>query len=1582
MSSEGDSVLNLNPESNRWLSFDALLLNIESLMTNASNKNAHQVSGLLVGHKRDFVFLLKNPARSQVDYKTVSCASKDGIMVLTSSKGIKRDLISCQVIEEALLMSSIFDLNELIALELMMTGEEEAQMRFPSMTRGPVSVIIYFHAKKSLVLSLKALFKSSIGSSWRPNNIKEDNVQVFRVVSSFLKDLQEEGIVVNALNLLTNFNVKEQIDILEKNRAFGPGKYKKRLIQEIQDIRDAYAFVVFAYSAQFGLDDKSSKSLLDYVSKKMVIPSKEEDSRESIPQENLDFSSTAILLSLMYALDVSCIFTASDLNDPSVKNLTVVKNPGFLKEVYGLITSNSITNNGIRSIVCLVLGIAVKSLSLVDSDTFDDMINGINCDALIDEAVEAGVFDSLNHLLVNNNPHFSSDDFFILRLHHLSMDIPFVLSSKVKQLREKGEESGRVIEAYAQQGIQGNVVLPFERFLTLLSNFYDKHDKSGSLSQDIWTNVTSHGVSNNRFLVFNKFVKSLLETHCPTILLIPLLKLLSSFAKGSPFSIYSLLKPTSMIMSHQSHQFSLDSFFRQLQHFFNNNLRGHHHNRSILDESNVSGLHHHVSHATTITTRTEFEVMSCFLDLVGNIVRNDKSCSQAIADNQEYNCIPTFIAMISSGVTRSFKASLLKCLACFSHDNPSLAFLVFVSMEHLLPSPQVANQLSYSFASPSPKNRQNVLCFDIEDIEPRNEDYVVTLSFLDLMIELLPHVSCIRDSSKQLSLQETLHFVIHSIFLKLESRVFANQEDKNTVRNKCLKIMLLVLEMEWEEEEEVIPASFSVMRDILQESALFRSIIGLIESMEKTLIKTLTPIEVERQHLSCLELCLKIIQSVIEKHFCFLQIVRGIRGFPSSALMTPTQLFSNSIDGKEADRLATLVKLTSVSDPSIQTSTLKILSSLLQQEPRLSHLILLQVRGIKIDEDYILHGFLESIDSQDYQVRKAVLTMIDDVISSSNGNDYGLIDKLLGFDARMNLRESSFSCLHSIINRIKNNSSTTEETTLGLRIILGMTARHETRSTVLRFLRTSHHLLFSYMNQRKDFFTKGVLQEKYLTEMSFFFRLLSIEIKDIKSMGKTAKDYVSLLLGDSSCQRNFMNLIPDFVVSDSDPEMPNLDLFDRTQLLKTIADCSNDHNMMIDVSRLKNKVMSEVNRLSIEAHNAINAEVKRVMDFATALNESRTKRQEKLNFFLGWRDLTETIILCDSLDLYETSVSSLLLMDLVVALTQLAMNPHLMPSLLLPISSVSLITTSRINSRVSSTQLLSLGRQVTRLLESSSSSDLWSHNQRARLNYYSCLLHVMRGLDSSGDASSTLILSKRLLAKVSSDSLESVELIKILSLSLLTSSQVDSWLDILSNDASLSLLIKSLLTHDSQLIRLKASSESKAFYSFETMMSLLSKIASSSLKASQTLIHEGIIDVLSCLHCLEIYSSCLLNQVSLKVLVNVFRLLVTLSSWNINGQTQIYKFLNNKSPLIYSILSQSLDYRTTKEGTTLLFYVTLLLSKLTTFMDIELYRLFMAFIKSFSDIKSVEEAKILSNVLQGCINFNQTHREYFPVVDK
>ena len=111
-------------------------------------------------------------------------------------------------------MSDILDLNEFSSVELLLTAEQQ-QPRFPWLSRGLVSVLLYHDGRRCLLRALKMLIQAREGVSWS----YELDVNVSMLIMNFTNELFENGLVEKIFKLLEGFSVERELDKLHKGRA-------------------------------------------------------------------------------------------------------------------------------------------------------------------------------------------------------------------------------------------------------------------------------------------------------------------------------------------------------------------------------------------------------------------------------------------------------------------------------------------------------------------------------------------------------------------------------------------------------------------------------------------------------------------------------------------------------------------------------------------------------------------------------------------------------------------------------------------------------------------------------------------------------------------------------------------------------------------------------------------------------------------------------------------------------------------------------------------------------------------------------------------------------------------------------------------------------------------------------------------------------------------------------------------------------------------------------------------------------------------------------------------------------------------
>lgn len=126
------------------------------------------------------------------------------------------------LVDEALIISDMFSLNENIALELLHTAEQQMHY-YPDLTRGLISVLLYYDARRAIVNSLKMLIQARKGISWAVDT----SDQAVNLVTKYTDKLVDKGMVDQILTLLNQLNLDKEINLLHENRALGGPKHRR-----------------------------------------------------------------------------------------------------------------------------------------------------------------------------------------------------------------------------------------------------------------------------------------------------------------------------------------------------------------------------------------------------------------------------------------------------------------------------------------------------------------------------------------------------------------------------------------------------------------------------------------------------------------------------------------------------------------------------------------------------------------------------------------------------------------------------------------------------------------------------------------------------------------------------------------------------------------------------------------------------------------------------------------------------------------------------------------------------------------------------------------------------------------------------------------------------------------------------------------------------------------------------------------------------------------------------------------------------------------------------------------------------------
>jgi nuclear pore complex protein Nup205 len=125
-------------------------------------------------------------------------------------------------VDEALIISDMFNLNENVAVELLHTAEQQMHY-YPELTRGLISVLLYYDARRAIVNSLKILIQARKGISWAVDTSE----QVVDLITEYTVKLVKKGLVDQIIALLSQLNLEKEINLLHENRALGGPKHRR-----------------------------------------------------------------------------------------------------------------------------------------------------------------------------------------------------------------------------------------------------------------------------------------------------------------------------------------------------------------------------------------------------------------------------------------------------------------------------------------------------------------------------------------------------------------------------------------------------------------------------------------------------------------------------------------------------------------------------------------------------------------------------------------------------------------------------------------------------------------------------------------------------------------------------------------------------------------------------------------------------------------------------------------------------------------------------------------------------------------------------------------------------------------------------------------------------------------------------------------------------------------------------------------------------------------------------------------------------------------------------------------------------------
>ncbi|CAB3379464.1 Hypothetical predicted protein [Cloeon dipterum] len=737
------------PTEDLWTPYKELHNTIAKYLASPGDYPSVILEENLKNFKQTFLNLLKNSAPdSKSRQELMKCVQENTSLPHRQTLHVSRELM-----EETIILSDMFGINEYVALDLL--GVAEMQMQhFPDLTRGLVAVMLYYDGRKAVCDSLWLLAQARRGISWDFASGCDS-----RLIAAYMDQLVSNNLITTILDLLNQIDVNREMEKLQKNRGLGGPKHQRLVHELILGIRQSLANVVFCLAAQAGLPQAALLPLNKHISEIKI-----EDGAV------IDDVSLTLVMAQLYAFDVS-VLQKKEEHDELVQRLPLVSEHSLIQSLMKDLSPMTTTTwncSDLQRLAQLAWGLSLCALRNTPAAIRNKLnLRGEEDDELlINSALDADstVFKFLNTKMLPS-PAFAKDDFYVCRMHTLFTDFLILLPMKVKEMRNQADENAKVINVFFQQGLippksQNN---HFENLLLCMAMVYD-NDKRG-LGLEYWGLPPSDGhmvlsrtpVSQN---ILSKFA-NLTKDYLPSLLYVPYLKFLTSLAKEPQGvqHVFQLLNTT----NDSKCTISWTHFYRAM-HKYASNLSQ---DTQVLATDSVyrpRGMPRGIN-------PQELLGLHSVLTLIKTVAENDPVGRQSLAQNPSWSPVQTFLALVRCAVPVPLKADILLTLSAFAKST-EVATEIWQQIEAANIICTVASTSSYQ-----PKGLQT----ELEEVETRNEEYPLSRAAMVLFNSLVQGVELpllLGMGKRPPGLSPYMFFALDCVFLPFLHRTYRKPEEK------------------------------------------------------------------------------------------------------------------------------------------------------------------------------------------------------------------------------------------------------------------------------------------------------------------------------------------------------------------------------------------------------------------------------------------------------------------------------------------------------------------------------------------------------------------------------------------------------------------------------------------------------------------------------------------------------------------------------------------------------------------------------------------------------------------------------------
>ncbi|XP_062246685.1 nuclear pore complex protein Nup205 [Platichthys flesus] len=1140
----------VNSGASLWGPMKELWETVDGAVLKKQPESVHILDLQLKKHKTHFLSLFKNPPKSAEQREKVRKASTEGIAI-QGQQGSR--LLPEQLLTEAFILSDLFDIGELAALELLLAGEQQ-QPHFPGLTRGLVGVLLYWDGKLCVANSLRTLIQSRHGKTFTLDLSGE----LVALTTRFTDELMSQGLTKRILALVSEISVAREFERLQKERGLGNEKHRKEVSELIGDCRQALADSLFSWTCQSPLSKDDTLALIGHLETANVQA-----------DGSLDHVNQALVMALLYCLDVSFVEQGTEDREDLLQALPLLTERQYVAAVHNrLMDGQPWKVPGLQAVCRLAWALSLRVLSQLPQGSA--LVEFTEADeTLTDQALLGNVFLFMREGLLGCES-FAQEEFYIRRLHSIITDFLALMPMKVKQLRNRADEDARLVHMSQQMDseLPSSMRKDLDHLMFLIGEFYNKDSFGLELGLEFWSPTESLQQTSlqgsylgmalqrppHKQVVLSKFVRQMGDL-LPSTLYISYLRMLKGLANGPQCAHYcfSLLKTNGA--THSDNIQGVSGSPVSWEHFFHSLMLYHENLRRDIPNPDASQYRHPPLRGIT---QRELEGLTSFLELLTTIITWSENARLALCEHPQWTPVVVMLGLLQCSIPPVLKAEVLNCLAAFG-KSPEIAASLWQSLEY--------TQILQTVRAPGQRQAAGIEV-ELNEIESSCEEYPLTQAFCHLISTL---VECSLPVNLGAGLrvpgfQPYLNFLRDSVFLPFPTRAYRRPAEKWEVADSVLEVFhkLLqdyepqpsdfvqeIVELQGEQLPAHKPPGHSIMFHLLNDSPTLALCLSLLEEGVRQL-DTYAPFPGKKHLESAVLHCLCLLDLALQKEVVFMDLLRESQ---SSLLVSPMEQLLQGVSPqtRRADHIVSIARFLyhGSTNPEAAFQSAKILRRIASY-PNIQNRLVGDFTHDQTVSDKLMAGFVECLDNEeaeegtengddsDQQNKMARIRhetqihILNLLINSLELKTPNLSLYLLGYEVKKpvsstNLQDPGVlgcprSCLHAILSLLQRGTEKrsgpviTQQAPhlaeLCYQVIYQLCACPDTSGPTMRYLRTSQDFLFSHL-QHMPFILPGN-QIAALSQMSWLMKTAAIELRvtSLNRQRSHTQRLVSLLLDD------------------------------------------------------------------------------------------------------------------------------------------------------------------------------------------------------------------------------------------------------------------------------------------------------------------------------------------------------------------------------------------------------------------------------------------------------------------------------------